>query len=62
MRFLGVLGLGLAVVSTAGAAPVLTVRVQGSATRTSAPGCVFSIRAAIAGGGRQLTCLTSVRG
>ena len=46
------------------ASPVrsLTVRVQGTPTRTSTSSCVFLIRARVVGGGTQMTCLMNVDG
>jgi hypothetical protein len=40
----------------------VAVHVVGAAERTSSSGCAFSIEARVAEGGRQLTCLVSVRG
>jgi len=44
------------------AAPTLTLHVDATPQRTSSSGCIFVIRNAIVGGGRQTTCLTSIDG
>ncbi|HET7045030.1 MAG TPA: hypothetical protein VFI37_09295 [Gaiellaceae bacterium] len=65
MRMLGLPLLGVLAVAAgcgASASPSLTVRVEGTAARRSTSACLFSIRANVAGGGRQTTCLTRVDG
>jgi hypothetical protein len=67
VRLLLLPALGLVAVSTAcgtspSRPPSPTVRVEGKAVRRTTPACLFSIRAQVAGGGRQTTCLTRVDG
>lgn len=60
MKGIAVAAAALAVASTG--SQTLVERVHGTPTRRGANGCAFLIGAALVGGGRQTTCITSLDG